>query len=415
MAIHISRTFDGHISRIDELLLRYVNDPRTRCGTGLGAPFGTEFYKFHDDERQNGAPKTSLIHEKGKLFLKKRMHGLPAEMLQVEIVIVARGAILKSFMNSAYAEAALARRGFNPFNRHPLDAPVILRTAPEDIQLERAIVLRSWGINNSLAAPPPPTQRDIFTTGSGRLAGGAAAADELQQSAAELNYTGFTASGIMTLTQNPKSKNNGRRANMGADASMERRLPPDVLKSRYREAKRMTAGVVFGRGDGVFGIQIRDEVIHRNATRKAKAKATKANNKKNVRELAAKVDDIRDEMASPPFVMLNKHLETLIRYKTRKGDKKLPSKKKTDILQRWNKIKGRQSPHVSPYNYGEESEGDTSDDDANGNGNDASDYGDDDDDDSDDGKFDDGDDLIVFLRAEANNMNAHLIIPSLHA
>ena len=175
----------------------------------------------------------------------------------------------------------------------------------------------------------------------------------------------------------------------------EQRLPPDVLKSRYEKAKRMTAGVVFGLGDGVLGIQVRDEVIRRNDTRKAKAKATEANNKKKVRELAAKVGDIRDEMADPSFNMLNRHLETLIRYKTRKGDKKLPTKK-AEMQQRWNEIKGRQSPHVSPYNSGEESEEDASDDDANGDGDDGSDDSDGSND-SDDGEFDDGDDLVAYF------------------
>ena len=147
---------DGHTSRIGELFLRYVNDPSTRWGTGLGAPLATEYYQFHDDLRQNGALKTSLTNEKSEFFLKKRIHGLPAEMLPVKIVIVARGAILKSFMNSAYAEATLAHRGFRPFNRNPLDVPSILRTAPEETQRERAIVLRSRGIDNPLAAPLPP-------------------------------------------------------------------------------------------------------------------------------------------------------------------------------------------------------------------------------------------------------------------
>ena len=129
-----------------------------------------------------------------------------------------------------------------------------------------------------------------------------------------------------------------------------------------------------------------------NDARKAKAKATEANNKRKVRELAAKVADIRDEMADPSFSMLNRHLETLIRYKTQKGDKKLPTKK-AEMEQRWNEIKGRQSPHVSPYNSGEESEEDASDDDANGDGSGGS----DDSDDSNDGEFDDGDDLAAYF------------------
>ena len=95
----------------------------------------------------------------------------------------------------------------------------------------------------------------------------------------------------------------------------------------------MTIGVVFGRGDGVLGIQVRDEVIRRNAARKEKAKATEANNKKKVKELVAKVVDIWDKVAEPSFVMLSRHVETLIRYKTRKGDMKLPPKKKADMLQ----------------------------------------------------------------------------------
>ena len=63
-----------------------------------------------------------------------------------------------------------------------------------------------------------------------------------------------------------------------------------------------------------------------------------ANNKKKVRELAAKVADIRDEMADPSFSMMNRHLETLIRYKTRKGDNKLPTKK-AEMLQRWSETR----------------------------------------------------------------------------
>ena len=157
----------------------------------------------------------------------------------------------------------------------------------------------------------------------------------------------------------------------------------------------MTFDVVFRRGDGVLGIQVRDEVIRRNDARKAKAKATEANNKRKVRELAAKVADIRDEMADPSFSMLSRHLATLIRYKTQKGDKKLPTKK-AEMEQRWNEIKGRQSPHVSPYNYGEESEDDASDDDTNGDGGDGNDNSNGSND-TDDGKFNDGDDLVAYF------------------
>ena len=236
--------------------------------------------------------------------------------------------------------------------------PEILETATEEVKKERDIVLRSRGINNPLAVPPPPTQRDLLTTGSGRLAGGAAAADELLECSAELNYTGFTTTKVMTLARNNASKHEGRRNNMGADASMEKRLSPEVLKERYKEAVRFTTGVVFGPGDARLGPEVRDEVIRRRRAREEKAKAVVDNAKKKLRELVWEVEKIKDEMEEPSFRMGVKHLEKLVRWKTRKGDEKLPSKKRADLQQRWDAIKGRESPHISPYNSDDESDAD---------------------------------------------------------
>ena len=59
-------------------------------------------------------------------------------------------------------------------------------------------------------------------------------------------------------------------------------------------------------------------------------------------------------MEEPSFRLGVKHLKKLVRWKTRKGNEKLPSKKRADLLQRWNDIKGRESPHISPCNSGDE-------------------------------------------------------------
>ena len=50
--------------------------------------------------------------------------------------------------------------------------------------------------------------------------------------------------------------------------------------------------------------------------------------KNKLRELAAEVDKIKDEMEEPSFRLGVKHLEKLVRWKTQKGDEKLPSKKR---------------------------------------------------------------------------------------
>ena len=82
------------------------------------------------------------------------------------------------------------------------------------------------------------------------------------------------------------------------------------------------------------------------------------NAKKKLRELAAEVDKIKDEMEEPSFRLGVKHLENLVRWKTRKDDEKLPSKRKADLQQRLDAIKGQESPHISPYNSHYESNGD---------------------------------------------------------
>ena len=107
---------DGHASRMGEAFLEYVNDESHRWLAMLGAPYGTDIWQFHDDKRQNGCFKTELSDAKSRFTLKKRVHGLKAEILPVEIVIPLREAIMNSFMRTDFGKSALAVRGCYPFN-----------------------------------------------------------------------------------------------------------------------------------------------------------------------------------------------------------------------------------------------------------------------------------------------------------
>ena len=168
----------------------YINDLATHWCSGLGALYGTRIYQFHDNKRMNGNLETALSHAKNALFVKNRVHGLPAELLPQEVVIVLRTAIIKLFLDVICVQARIARRGWNQYNQATWDDPQILITTTDEVQKERDIVLRSRGIDNSSAAPAPPTQRDLLTTGSGHLAGEAATAGALEESVGELNYIG---------------------------------------------------------------------------------------------------------------------------------------------------------------------------------------------------------------------------------
>jgi hypothetical protein len=168
---------DGHISRMGEDFLRYINDSQTRWVVNLGASYGTEYWQLHDDKRQNGLFKSELAKSKSRFYMRKRLVGLPPEILPCEIVLVVRDAIMNSFMNVQHSQSALQHRGWNPFNKNSLDCPQILVTAPEDVQKESDTILRSRGITpNASTRNVLYSQQNLLEAGSGRLTGGADAA-----------------------------------------------------------------------------------------------------------------------------------------------------------------------------------------------------------------------------------------------
>lgn len=225
---------DGHISRMGEDFLQYVNDDDNLWMPLLGAIYSTNIWQFHNDGRMNGSFKAALGIAKSKFYMKKRVHGMDAELLPVEIVIVLRDAIMNSFMVEDFGISTLVHRGWNPYNRATLDDSEILITASDAVQKRRSEVLSSRGVvtSNSLTSVHP-SQRNLLETGSGRLSGGVEAVAATIEG---LNASGSIAGNIMTLFQNSKNKTNGRMESMAAEATAGNRVSHDVLKERYKEA-----------------------------------------------------------------------------------------------------------------------------------------------------------------------------------
>ena len=307
---------------------------------------------MHDGTRQNGVFKTQLAEAKQKFFVKKRDVGLPCEIRQEEVVIVLQEAINNSFNNVTYAKSALARRGWAPFNRATLDDSEILPSAPREIQEQRSEVLLCRGVN--LSANPrfvPPLQRDLLNTGSGRLAGGQTAESAFVESVESLNYSGGTASDIMSLAINANNRARGIQETMGGDAAQGNVLSTEELLSRYSGAKRFTAGIVFGVGNGHLGEEVMNEVIRRRAATPNKARADEEDKKKRLRELKSVVKSIRKKKGK----MTVKDMQALIKWKKQPGDKAIPTSR-ADCERRWNLVKGRRSPRCSPANSDAEEE-----------------------------------------------------------
>ena len=337
---------DGHVSRMGEDFLVYINEDGTFWGCVLGAPYGTHIYQFHDDPRQNGRFKCELARSKSELFIRKRQHGLDPEVLPEDIVTILRPAIEGSFANIAYAKSALAIRGMYPFNRNYLDPPEILSTASEDTQAERMAVLRSRGQASNLDGMGIASQRDLLATGSGLLAGGAGASEQLQDTLRTVNLGNNTTEEIMSLIQNEAAVNEGRR---NAYTSGQTQVTREELTNIYSNAKRLTAGEVFGNGNGRLGPEIRDAVVARKQAADQHDAAKEAKNKARLRELWKKVRKVRREMKKTDFTWTNDKLKVMIQWKKIKSDKKMPTDK-TGLLGRWEEVKDRpNSPTVSVH------------------------------------------------------------------
>ena len=110
-------------------------------------------------------------------------------------------------------------------------------------------------------------------TGSDFLAGGSAALPKLVDAAQNVNTSGHTASDVMAIMQNDKNKEDGARRYMVDDDAADNTLSPEKLQKRYKQASRLTAGTAFGRGNGILGLALRDEVIRRRNTKRRNDKA----------------------------------------------------------------------------------------------------------------------------------------------
>ena len=83
-----------------------------------------------------------------------------------------------------------------------------------------------------------------------------AVASTITQASQEANTNSQTAQDIMALLAQNNSRNAGRQNHMAGDAANGNVVSPDELRKRYKEARKLTAGVAFGNGDGHLGPEL---------------------------------------------------------------------------------------------------------------------------------------------------------------
>jgi hypothetical protein len=124
-----------------------------------------------------------------------------------------------------------------PLNRNPLDDPEVLRSAPDNIWLERTVVLHCRGITDEAI---PPSETDLLELGLGHLAGGVNATESLAQTLHDLNHMNATTANIFKLAELAKNTAMGRmRHNMHASA-----VTPEEYQRRYKSAPMSSLALV---------------------------------------------------------------------------------------------------------------------------------------------------------------------------
>jgi hypothetical protein len=195
------------------------------------------------------------------MYLKKRIHGLPITIKPQEIVLVVMDAVDLSFMNKEKILLVCCKRGIYPFNRNPLDDPEVIRSAPDNVWLERTVVLQCRGTTHKAILP---SETNLLDLGSVHLAGGVNNATEsLAQTLHDLNHMNATTANIFKLAE--LAKNTAvRRMRHNTHAST---VTSKEYQRRYKSAPRLTSNVIFGADDGILGKYARDDSIRRQKVR----------------------------------------------------------------------------------------------------------------------------------------------------
>jgi hypothetical protein len=112
---------------------------------------------------------------------------------------------------------------------------------------------------------------------------------------------------------------------------------------QYKDSPFLTAGQVFGNGNGRLGAEVCDEVICRNEAGKEKEAGVVSRKKMKLQELISRVKVIKDEMKGNIYKLTIDKLRLLVTYKQTKEDAAIPSGKAA-LLTQWNETKYRLSP-----------------------------------------------------------------------
>jgi hypothetical protein len=326
---------DGHSSRFDVGFLEYVNTDPHKWSITIGVPYGTAYWQVADSTELNGQFKLHVSQEKRRIF-QERISLCQGELqlLPTDIIPIVNVANAKSFANVKTNKHAIATRGWFPYNRNLLLHPDIrasmtetqkkeeydsgmypsIRLASEKIDDLRPSMMSRDEMQNLRNLPPLSPSSSISSIRSDQI---------------DLNFNGNLARSLLKTLVRAHDLQEVRKEIMASKTEEIER------KDRIKKMERFTAAnLITSGGTHTLGVELLDEVKHRQAERKQEHDWKKQKQNTAYLKLCSDADAILSKCNDPSKWNVDQ-IKAVLKPLKRKSDAGMPATRK-DLVKRWN-------------------------------------------------------------------------------
>ena len=308
---------DGHGSRLELPFLEYVNDPKHKWVVCIGCPNGTSLWQVGDSAEQNGCFKMYCSEMKKKITQKRTEMGcFKLNLLRTDVIPIVNYAWERSFAKTHTNLRAMCERGWGPLNKILLHHPEISSTNSENrLSPEECNSLHN---NNPI---------EFKTT--------------------ELNINEGSAGNIIAsiVRQAQRDKQTIQNLNKAKNDGID-------FTTAMKNSTKWTAGVIFDKGKCYLDEEVLKLALDAKERKQGKfweqvernVSAYKKLKKEYGTAMIQMEHYLPDKINNLPIRLLS----PLCRWKRRKGDHKMPSKR-TELLIRWNETKHRSDITLEDY------------------------------------------------------------------
>ena len=308
---------DGHGSRLEIPFLEYINHPDHKWVVCIGCPNGTSLWQVGDSAEQNGCFKMYCSEMKKKITKRRIEMGLfKLNLLRTDVIPIVNYAWQRSFSKQQSNLRAIRDRGWGPLNKILLHHPEISKT--------------------NMSNPSSPQECHRLNNNS---------PTEIDTNELNINQ-GFAGNIIASIVrQAQRDQQTIQNLDKARDDGID-------FTTAMKNSTKWTAGIIFDKGKCHLDeevLKLASDAKERKQNKfwgQVESSVSGYNKIKKEYELSMiKMEEYApDKLDNLPIRLLS----PLCKWKRRKDDKKMPSKR-NELLIRWNETKHREDISLEEY------------------------------------------------------------------